>query len=114
MVKSMRTRGVFSPGGEGYTSATVDADFPPENTLVTTSISRFGNLGGVVKAGILNVRVRNAQGFDDTIPFANTSFDALPAAVARNQMTHVTMLVESYDGWTLGLLTVFHTDFKWS
>ena len=107
----------ISTGGDGFNHVTADVDFAPTNAMVNISISRFGTGGGNVQAGILDYRVRNDQGIDVTTSFGdlgnlgNLSFDALPAAVAHNNMTHITMLVMTYDAATRGMITVFGTDF---
>jgi hypothetical protein len=107
----------IATGGDDFHHVTVDIDFAPANSFVTTSISRFGTPGGVVQAGILNYRVRTPENRDAETSFAdlsnldNTGFDDLPAAVAHNNMTHVTMLVMTLDAWTRGLLVVLNTDY---
>jgi hypothetical protein len=104
-------------GGDGFNHVTVDLDFPPMNALVTVSISRFGTGGGVVQAGILDYRIRNNQGVDVPTSFGdlsnleNLSFDALPAGVAHNNMTHITMLVMTFTASTRGQVVVLGTDF---
>jgi hypothetical protein len=98
---------------------TVDVDFAPMNVMVNISISRFGISDSLsdVSAGILNYRIRNDQGVDvetsfgDLSNWQNINFDGLPAAVAHNNMTHITMLVLTFSAWTRGMITVFGTDF---
>lgn len=104
-------------GGDGINHVTVDVDFAPMNAMVNISISRMGTSGGTVEAGILDYRIRNDQGVDVPTSFGdlsnldNMTPDDLPAAVAHNNMTHITMLVMTFDSWTRGMITVFGTDF---
>lgn len=110
MLSGMQTIGTWT-GGDGANTVTVDMDFAPIFTLVTISISRFGTSGGVTRAGVLDFRFRNDQGFDTEVDFPggpNDSYNALPAAVSHDQMTHITMQVATFDGWTRGLCTAFH------
>ncbi len=106
----------IATGGDDFNHVTVDVDFAPLNAMVNVSISRFGTSGGVVQAGILDYRLRNDQGVDVETSFGdlsnldNLGFDALPAAVAHNNMTHITMLVMTFTAWTRGMVTVFGTD----
>jgi hypothetical protein len=89
-------------GGDDFNHVTADVDFAPMNAMVNISISRFGTSGGVVQAGILDYRRRNDKGVDETTSFGdlsnleNLGFDDLPAAVAHNNMTHITMLVMTF------------------
>lgn len=116
MLTGMRTIGITVSGGDDIASATVDLDFPPIFTLVTVTISRFLTFMEderivVYRAGILNFRFRNAEGFDTQVDFPagpNDPINALPAAVAHDQMTHVTMQVLANRGFTRGLCTAFH------
>jgi hypothetical protein len=104
-------------GGDGINHVTADVDFAPMNAMVNISISRLGTSGGSVQAGILEYRVRNDQGVDVPTSFGdpsnldNLTGDALPAAVAHSSMTHITMLIMTFESWTRGLMTVFGTDF---
>jgi len=104
--------------GDDFGHVTVDIDFAPMNAMVNISISRFGvGGGGNVQAGILDYRTRNDQGVDVQTSFGdlsnleNLTGDALPAAVAHSNMTHITMAVLSFTSWTRGMITVFGTDF---
>ncbi len=109
MLSGMRTIGITA-GGSGGNSATVDIDFPPVYTVVAITISRMGTSGGVARAGILNFRFRNSDGSDSQVDFPggpDDPFNALPAAVSHDQMTHVTMQVETFDAWTRGLCTTY-------
>jgi hypothetical protein len=113
MLAGMRTIGI-TVGGDNVTTATVDLDFPPIFTLVTVSISRFGAATGdglvVQRAGILGFRFRNPDGSETPVDFPagpNDPINALPAAVSHDQMTHVTMQVLAFKGWTRGLCTAF-------
>jgi hypothetical protein len=96
---------------------TVDMDLPPTNALASVSISALGFNPGVGWAGILDVRVRNPDGSDAETDFGdvnnldNIPFSTLPSTVGRSNMTHVTMLVQTVNAWTQGLLTVLGTDF---
>jgi len=49
--------------------------------------------------------------FGDLSNLENQTADALPAAVAHSNMTHVTMAVLTFNSWTRGMITVFGTDF---
>jgi hypothetical protein len=116
VLTGMRTIGITVSGGDNIASATVDIDFPPVFTIATVSISRIVSFVEdehivAYRAGILNFRFRNAQGFDTQVDFPagpNDSINALPAAVAHDQMTHVTMQVLANSGFTRGLCTAFH------
>ena len=108
----------IATGGDDFNHVTIDVDFAPMNAMVNISISRFGTGGsGTVEAGILDYRIRNDQGVDVPTSFGdlsnleNQTADALPAAVAHSNMTHVTMAVLTFNSWTRGMITVFGTDF---
>jgi hypothetical protein len=107
----------IATAGDDLNHVTIDVDFAPMNAMVNISISRFGTSGGTVEAGILDYRIRNDQGVDvptsfgDLSNLASQNADALPAAVAHNNMTHITMLVITFDAWTRGMITVLATDF---
>ena len=116
MLTGMRTIGITVSGGDNIATATVDLDFPPVFTIATVSISRivcFVEDEDIdpYRAGILNFRFRNPQGFDTQVNFPagpNDPINALPAAVAHDQMTHITMQVMAANGFTRGLCTAFH------
>ena len=108
----------IATGGDDFNHVTIDVDFAPMNAMVNISISRSGTGGsGTVEAGILDYRIRNDQGIDvptsfgDSSNLENQTADALPAAVAHNNLTHITMLVITSNAWTRGMITVFATDF---
>lgn len=107
----------IATGGDGLNHVTIDVDVAPMNAMVNISISGFGTSGGIVEAGILDHRIRNDQGIDLPTTFGDLSDigsmtgDSLPAAVAHSNLTHVTMLVITFDSWTRGMVTVFGTDF---
>lgn len=113
-----RFANIATAGGEDLNHVTIDVDFAPMNAMVNVSISRFGvGDSGTVEAGILDYRIRNDQGVDATTSFGdlsnveNQTADALPAAVAHSNLTHITMLVITLNAWTRGMITVFATDF---
>jgi len=105
--------------GSGSNYVTVDLDFAPLNALVTVSISNFATGGGIANAGIgiLDYSLRNNQGVDVPTSFGdlsnlnNLNFDALPVAVAHNNMTHITMFVFTFSAQARGMVTVLGTDF---
>jgi len=106
-------------GGDGFQHVTVDINPAPVNALVTVSIAGTGFPGDVwdVAAGIVEFSVRNDQGQDVTTKFAdlsnidNIGFGSLPIAIAKDNLSHVTMLIMTYGTWTSGLMTVFETDY---
>ena len=116
MLTGIKTIGITVSGDDSIASATVDLDFPPVFTIATVSISRILSFVkdehiAAYRAGILNFRFRNAQGVDTQVDFPGGSSDpinALPAAVAHDQMTHITMQVVANSGFTRGLCTAFH------
>ncbi|HEX9278532.1 MAG TPA: hypothetical protein VGA51_19330 [Casimicrobiaceae bacterium] len=113
MLTGMRTIGL-TVSGDNVSTATVDMNFPPVFTLATVSISRFAaNTDDglvVMRAGILGFRFRNPDGRDSDNNFPagpSDPINALPAAVAHDQMTRITMQVLAFKGFTRGLCTAF-------
>ena len=109
-------------GGNGFHHATVDINPAPVNAMVTVSTAYHGfvaNDEDIIEAaaGIVEFSVRNNQGHDDTTKFAdlsninNIGFGSLPIAIAKNNLSHVTMLIMTYDSWTTALMTVLGTDY---
>jgi hypothetical protein len=109
-------------GGDGFHHATVDINPSPINAMVTVSIAYHGfvaNDEDIIEAaaGIVEFSVRNNQGHDDTTKFAdlsninNIDFGSLPIAIAKDNLSHVTMLIMTYDAWTSALMTVLGTDY---
>ena len=103
-------------GGDNFHSVTVDINPPPVNAMVTVSIGGTGG-GGDVAAGIVEFSVRNNKGHDVTTKFANLNnidnigIGSLPTAIGKDNLSHVTMLIMTFDGWTSGLMTLFGTDY---
>jgi hypothetical protein len=113
MLTGMRTIGL-TVSGDNVSTATVDMNFPPVFTLATVSISRFSASTDdglvVMRAGILGFRFRNPDGSDGETNFPagpSDPINALPAAVAHDQMTRITMQVLAFKGFTRGLCTAF-------
>jgi hypothetical protein len=109
-------------GGNGFHHATVDINPPPMNAMVTVSIAYHGFIANdedIIEgsAGIAEFSVRNNKGQDVKTKFAdlgnlnNIPFGSLPIAIAKNNLSHVTMLIMTYDSWTSALLTVLGTDY---
>jgi hypothetical protein len=95
-------------GGDGLSTSTVEINFAPYNNCATCAVSGFGNgEGEVASAGILSARTRSEDGSDSPHQFGVPQSFSLPNYVALNRMSSVTMLVNSYDGWARGLLTVY-------
>jgi hypothetical protein len=98
-------------------NVTVDSDFAPMNALASVSVSFVGIDPTVGWAGILDVRVRNAQGVDVEQDFGDVNnlddipLPSLPPTIGRSNMTHVTMLIQTLSAMQQGLLTVLGTDF---
>ena len=103
-------------GGDDFNSVTVDINPAPVNAMVTVSIGGTGG-GGDAAAGIVEFSVRNNKGHDVTTKFAhlndidNIGFGSLPLAIGKNNLSHVTMLIMTFEAWTSGLITVFGTDY---
>jgi hypothetical protein len=61
--------------------------------------------------------VRNNQNQDVTTKFAdlsninNIGFGSLPIAIAKDNLSHITMLIMTEDSWTSALMTVLGTDY---
>src|SRR5215469_4258178 len=107
-------------GGDNFHHATVDINPSPMNAMVTVSIAGHGfGDDDIIEAaaGILEFSVRNNQGHDVTTKFAdlsninNIDFGSLPVAIAKDNLSHVTMLVMTWDSWTNALMTVLGTDY---
>jgi len=109
-------------GGNGFNHETVDINPAPVNAMVTVSIGGHGFGTGdddIIEcaAGIVEYSVRNNQGQDVTTKFAdlsninNIGFGSPPVAVAKDNLSHVTMLIMTWDSWTSGLMTVLGTDY---
>jgi hypothetical protein len=108
--------------GDGFQHTTVDINPAPVNAMVTVSTAGHGFGTGdddiiEASAGILEFSVRNGQGQDVKTKFAdlsnlnNIGFGSLPIAIAKDNLSHVTMLVMTYDSWTTALMTVLGTDY---
>ena len=108
--------------GNGFHHATVDINPSPVNAMVTVSIAGHGFGTGEddiieAAAGIVEFSVRNQQGHDVTTRFAdlsnlnNIGFGSLPIAIAKDNLSHVTMLIMTWDSWTSGLITLLGTDY---
>ena len=108
--------------GDGFHHVTVDINPAPMNAMVTVSIAghRFGTGDDNIieaAAGILEYSVRDNQGQDVKTEFAdlsnlnNIGFGSLPIAIAKDNLSHVTMLVMTNDSWTTALMTVLGTDY---
>ena len=109
-------------GGNGFHHVTVDINPAPLNAMVTVSIAGHGFGTGdedIIEsaAGIVEFSVRNDQGHDVLTQFAdlnninNIGFGSLPIAIAKDNLSHVTMLIMTNDSWTTGLMTVLGTDY---
>ncbi|MGA9566068.1 MAG: hypothetical protein WBS19_11140 [Candidatus Korobacteraceae bacterium] len=109
-------------GGDGFSHVTVDINPAPVNAMVTVSIAGHGFGTGdddIIECagGILEFSVRNDQGQDVTTDFAdlsslnNIGFGSLPIAIAKDNLSHVTMLIMTYDSWTSALITLLGTDY---
>jgi hypothetical protein len=109
-------------GGNGFQHVTVDINPAPTNAMVTVSIAGHGFGTGnediiEAAAGIVEFSVRNDQGKDVKTKFAdlnnlnNIGFGSLPIAIAKEKLTHVTMLLMTWDCWTTGLMTLLGTDY---
>ena len=109
-------------GGDGFNHVTVDINPAPVNAMVTVSIAGHGFGTGnddIIEcaAGIVEYSIRNDQGQDVTTKFAdlsnidNIGFGSLPIAIAKDNLSHVTMLIMTWDSWTSGLMTVLGTDY---
>jgi hypothetical protein len=110
-------------GGSDFNHVTVDINPPPVNAMVTVSIGGWGSVGfgddaiKEVAAGIVEFSVRNDQDQDVTTKFADLGdiehigFGSLPIGIAKNKLSHVTMLIMTWDCWTSGLMTVLGTDY---
>ena len=103
-------------GGEDSKSVTVDINPAPVNAMVTVSIGGVGGDGDVA-AGIVEFSVRNKKGQDVTTKFANLNntgnigLGTLPIAIGKDNLSHVTMLILTFEGCTSGLMTLFGTDY---
>jgi hypothetical protein len=108
--------------GNGFHHVTVDINPAPINAMVTVSIAGHGFGTGdedIIEsaAGIVEFSVRNDQGHDVTTKFAdlnninNIGFGSLPIAIAKDNLSHVTMLVMTADSWTTALMTLLGTDY---
>ena len=111
-----------SSGGNGFHHVTVDINPAPINAMVTVSIGGHGFGTGdddiiEAAAGILEFSVRDQQGHDVKTKFAdlnninNIGFGSLPVAIAKEKLSHVTMLIMTADCWTNGLMTLIGTDY---
>lgn len=109
-------------GGDGFHHVTVDINPAPVNAMVTVSIAGHGFGTGnedIIEcaAGIVEFSVRNDQGQDVTTKFTdlsninNIGFGSLPIAIAKDKLSHVTMLIMTWDSWTSGLMTLLGTDY---
>jgi len=109
-------------GGDGFHHATVDINPSPMNAMVTVSIAYHGFIANdediiEAAAGIVEFSVRNNQGQDVKTKFAdlnnlnNIGFGSLPIAIAKDNLSHVTMLIMTWDAWTTGLITLLGTDY---
>ena len=108
--------------GDGFHHATVDINPAPVNAMVTVSIAGHGFGTGdddIIEsaAGIVEYSVRNDQGHDVKTKFAdlsnlnNIGFGSLPIAIAKDKLSHVTMLIMTWDSWTTALMTVLGTEY---
>ncbi len=109
-------------GGDGFNHVTVDINPAPVNAMVTVSIAGHGFGTGdediiEAAAGIVEFSVRNSQGHDVTTSFAdlnninNIGFGSLPIAIAKDNLSHVTMLLMTWDCWTSASITLLGTDY---
>jgi hypothetical protein len=108
--------------GNGFHHVTVDINPAPINAMVTVSIAGHGFGTGdeeIIEsaAGIVEYSVRDDQGQDVLTKFAdlnnlnNIGFGSLPIGIAKDNLSHVTMLVMTNDSWTTALMTLLGTDY---
>ncbi len=108
--------------GDGFNHVTVDINPSPVNAMVTVSTVGHGFGTGdddiiEAAAGILEYSVRDSQGNDVKTKFAdlsnlnNIGFGSLPIAIAKDNLSHVTMLAMTSDSWTNALMTLLGTDY---